>query len=691
VSRVALAALAAACLTCTAVRGAAQAAPPSAPSDSSAQEAPAPPAGVDAQQAEAKAAESQEASKADEAAEQESKLAPPAALLTAREVQDRLAALAAAHADLARVETYGTSFGGLPLQALVVAAPGRPLAEAQGLLFVAGLDGRRAADAGVLLAVAETLLADAGGDLRARLGDAALVFIPRANPDGAEALSGARGPRREQAGNGRPDDADRDGRTDEDGPADLDGDGAIAWLAVPDGEGTWVFDEHDPRALRKARTERGEAGTHRLLLEGRDADGDGAENEDGTDGAQPDGNFPHGWREYQAASGAFPLSEPEARALADFVLAHPRLGGVFVVGGQDTLVGLPKAATNAPGGRGFDAPLDGVHADDVASLKELQRRLLALGKAQDHEPETKGDGLTGGSFLAWAYHQAGRWPLALCVWAPPTELPKPGKSKEGAKPGDAEKSEGAAKPDGEPKAEDGAQDEAAAKPDDAAKPEEAAQADDDAPPEGGKRGKGGKGGKAKDDEESDDDKPRSDADSPAPAAVLAWLDTAREGAGFVPWHAFTHDQLGEVQLGGLLPGVAFTPPQKDADATAALLAPFALTLLDCLPRVTLEDLKVTGSDGVGAIEVAVVNRGVLPTLPQLAASARLSRPLHVELVLPEGAARLSGDAQQFIDRLAGGGGRQTLRWVIAGSSGQKVTLRVESPSVPAVTLEIPLP
>ena len=61
----------------------------------------------------------------------------------------------------------------------------------------------------------------------------------------------------------------------------------------------------------------------------------GSHAEDGTDGPQPDRNFPHGWKEHDPASGAVPLSEPEARALAEFVLARPELFAVLVVGAQE--------------------------------------------------------------------------------------------------------------------------------------------------------------------------------------------------------------------------------------------------------------------------------------------------------------------------------------------------------------------
>jgi len=588
--------------------------------------------------------------------------AAPGRYLDNGELHGRLDALAAAHPDLARVEVLATSVGGLPIPALVLGDP----AVDPGVMLVGGLDGRRLVDSALLLRTAELLLA--AEDAAERLDGSAVVIVPRANPDGAEALFGATGPAREQAGNARSDDRDRDGRTDEDGPSDLDGDGLITWMRIPDPEGEWVIDQHDPRAMRKAKASEGERGTHRMLIEGLDDDGDGEENEDGADGVEPDRNFPHRWNEHAVGVGAYQLSEPEARGLVDWVIAHPRVAAVLVVGVQDTLVKVPKAATNAKSSwRGYDQPLDGPLKDDIEMLEELSRRFGDLHEElKDGKHEVKGDGLTDGSFLAWVYQQAGRWGLGLKAWEPPKDLPKPEKKKDGEEEG--EDGDG----DGDEGDGDGDGDEAEAAEEPATEP---------VPDE-----------EEKDEKEDEKDKPTSDASSPVPAAVLAWLDEERQGDGFIPWHEHEHPEHGTIEIGGFQAGVTINPPIADAVALADVLAAFVHELLGDLPRVVVQSVDVR-DDGAGlyTVEVALANEGVLPTASVLASKARTAMPLRVTLQLPDGVERLSGPRHALVYRLAGAGGREEYRWVVSGSPGQRLMLRAETAGLPAIEQEVVLP
>jgi hypothetical protein len=62
-------------------------------------------------------------------------------------------------------------------------------------------------------------------------------------------------------------------------------------------------------------------------MEGIDDDGDGRINEDGPGGYDMNRNWPSDWRpnHVQYGAGDYPLSFPETRAIADFILAHPNL------------------------------------------------------------------------------------------------------------------------------------------------------------------------------------------------------------------------------------------------------------------------------------------------------------------------------------------------------------------------------
>lgn len=624
---------------------------------------------------------------------------------------------------LVRTLVIGKSLSGADLTATVLALGDTPLAERRGLLVVAGLDGRRAEDQLILRRAVKRIAAR--DDLAAVLGDDMLVFVGHANPDGSVGQSMGDGMPPEPAqGNRRRLDEDRDGRVNEDRPSDLDGDEQITWMRVPDGAGEWVIDEHDPRAMRKARTERGERGTHRLIREGLDDDGDGAWNEDDGSGVNLNANFPHGWDEYPADTGAYPLSEPETRALVDLVLTHPGLLGVVVIGEEDTLVSLPGAAKKVDRGGfggGFRSALDSLLEEDVDTLKELKRRLEELSE----EPhDVKGDGPVDGGFLAWAYHQGGRWPLGFSPWSVPDELEKPkdDKQEEGEESGDDEQ-----------KVDTLAEVKAAATgPDDilgfdeeggSFEVDSEGETSDDEPAagsldesridaavaqvmEGGKAtpgeqaAKGDKPGKAKKSKKGkkDDDKedgPTSDKDSPVPAAVLQWLDANRDGEGFVAWTAFEHPELGEVEIGGLTQDAAFTAGrvQEDLDTLADQLGDLLLAALGWFPEVSLEDVEITShGDGLYTVEVAVVNTGALPTSTQLGADARITRPIRVALQLPEGVERLAGPQQTLVRRLEGGGGREMLRWTLAGGGiGTQLMLVLDADTVPDLQQKVVLP
>ncbi len=138
----------------------------------------------------------------------------------------------------------------------------------------------------------------------------------------------------------RPWDEDEDGEADEDPGEDLDGNGWITDMRIPDPEGGWYAHPRDGRVM--VRISGGGAGAtdpqgvpenvqrYRLVSEGRDNDRDGRLNEDGIGGIDMNRNFPRNWeREHlQSGAGPFPLSEPETYATVKFIQSHPNITSI---------------------------------------------------------------------------------------------------------------------------------------------------------------------------------------------------------------------------------------------------------------------------------------------------------------------------------------------------------------------------
>ena len=176
-----------------------------------------------------------------------------------------------------------------------------------------------------------------------------IYVVPRLNPDGAERV--VKGPASPFRTNLRAMDRDRDGRSNEDGPEDLDGDGVTTSMRVADDEATLVVDEKDARLSRRADPAKGERAAFSERSEGIDNDGDGRINEDPPGGVNLNRNWPYRWTEFDLEAGYSPASEPEVRALIEFVFDHPEIALVWSFGLNDNLrtaPGSPRPASTTP-------------------------------------------------------------------------------------------------------------------------------------------------------------------------------------------------------------------------------------------------------------------------------------------------------------------------------------------------------
>ncbi|MCL2498008.1 MAG: M14 family metallopeptidase [Symbiobacteriaceae bacterium] len=118
-------------------------------------------------------------------------------------------------------------------------------------------------------------------------------------------------------------------------PADIDGDGMITLMRVATPLGTWKEDPEDSRRmLRRLPDEEG--GTYYAIYqEGliHEYDGFTFESAPSRWGLDLNRNYPVEWgiEARQPGAGAYPLSEPETRAVVEFVMSHPNIGGAVTL------------------------------------------------------------------------------------------------------------------------------------------------------------------------------------------------------------------------------------------------------------------------------------------------------------------------------------------------------------------------
>ncbi|MFC1554688.1 M14 family metallopeptidase [candidate division KSB1 bacterium] len=153
-----------------------------------------------------------------------------------------------------------------------------------------------------------------------RILDQKVFYIcPIINPDGV--YNSVEGDMSQRA-NSMAIDNDRDGKINEDGPDDLNGDGHITQFRYKDTNGRYVIDDVDPRYMRQlGRNETTDKTRYSVIREGKDNDGDGAIDEDGEGGIDLNRNFPEGWFTddgMKGGTGTYPTSAPESRAVVEF-------------------------------------------------------------------------------------------------------------------------------------------------------------------------------------------------------------------------------------------------------------------------------------------------------------------------------------------------------------------------------------
>jgi len=238
---------------------------------------------------------------------------------------------AAEFPDLVRVESIGTSYEGRDVWLAAVTNFGSGEDRARPAFYVDGnIHASEVSPTSACLYLINRLVTQYGqdADITRCLDTRAFYICPRVNPDGAEwALADTPKIIRSSTRPYPYDEEPIGGLLQE----DVDGDGRMLIMRIPDPHGAWKAAEEDPRLM--VRRDPAETGGqyYRLLPEGRIENWDGVTIEMAPRRERLDlnRNFPSGWKQEheQQGAGPFPGSEPETRNTMMFIANHPNITG----------------------------------------------------------------------------------------------------------------------------------------------------------------------------------------------------------------------------------------------------------------------------------------------------------------------------------------------------------------------------
>jgi hypothetical protein len=607
--------------------------------------------------------------------------------------------------NLAALRSLGRSHGGRDVWLVEIADRAGPALDTRpGVLVVGNLEGDHLVGSALALETVRFLLSGSGGDtaLAGLLRREVFYLIPRLNPDGAEAYFAP--VRTDRRGNARPFDDDNDGRTDEDPPEDLNGDGLITLMRVRDPAGDYMIDTADARLMKHADPSKRESGAYTLYWEGVDSDGDGFLNEDGPGGVDLNRNFQHAYAYWQRDVGPNMVSEAESRALMDFMIAHGNIATVLTFGLSDNLVTAPDsrgesaaaqvldlprfaAASNAeifekgivragaPGGfggfggggfffggggggqprlRGAQAGADNdpnsgrrpattVNRDDIQyfeAVSKAYREVTGIEKVGVNRAAE-------GAFFQYGYFQFGVPSFSTPGWA----LPQKARS-------DSAAGEAAERPAQEPA-------------------DTAAEAPRRQGPPAGGRGPGGPTPRGR-----PGGAPAGAGGGSAATGFDRSLLSAFDSAGidaFVNWTPFAHPALGAVEIGGFRPYAIVNPPEAQVTELGRKHGEFVVRLARMLPRVRIARTEVTShGGGVFTVTAEVENAGYLPTSLQHGVVSEAVQPTTVQIQVEPDQILTGAAKTSTIQKLDGSGAREKFTWVIRGRQGASVEIRVRS-------------
>ncbi|MFP4289784.1 MAG: M14 family metallopeptidase [Bacteroidales bacterium] len=285
------------------------------------------------------------------------------------------------------------------------------------IALVANTEGDHLLGTEMALQFAENILSRSADEQITNLMDSLTFYIfPNLNPDASEQYFASL--RYERQGNANPTDLDRDGKTGEDPPNDLNNDGLITLMRIEDPAGEWITHPDDDRIMIKADPGKGQKGKYKVLSEGWDDDKDGEFNEDGEQGVRISKNFSYNYPAFSGGAGHHAISETETKALADFLFDAKNVFAVVSFSQASNLSKPLKSDKNKASER-----IQSSWSESDVKINELVSHLYKKHlKDRASAPAAGSDG----DIFQWAYYHYGRFSFSTPVW----EAPSPEKKEE---------------------------------------------------------------------------------------------------------------------------------------------------------------------------------------------------------------------------------------------------------------------
>jgi murein tripeptide amidase MpaA len=412
--------------------------------------------------------------------------------------------------------------------------------------------------------------------------------------------------------------------------ADVDEDGRILQMRVEDPNGNWKISELDPRLMEKRDADEQGGKYYRLFFEGYLEDYDGYQIKIAPSHAGLDfnRNFPVDWRpnNEQQGAGPFPTSEPEIRAMVDFITSHKNINAGITYHTYSGVILRPPSTH----------PDDEMDTNDLTTYKTICKRAKELTgyptASVYHDFRYHPKQVISGVFDDWMYGHLGIYAFTVEQWD------IVGRS-------------------------------------------------------------GIKDRKFMDwfrDHPHEDD-----------LKILKWADENIGESAYIDWYEFDHPQLGKIELGGWDNLYSWrNPPKHYMGEESKRNVPFALSLGYMLPHLEINTLEVKKvKEDTFTLNLVVDNTGFFPSFTSnLGKKRAASRPVRVEIELPEGAEMLVGKEKEKMGHLEGRSNkmdqifgvtsptdnRARKEWTIKAPSGTKLKIHIKSERAGSIHKEIEL-